>query len=186
MIPSSLFPVNSMRSLLLSAMLSLLLSSALVMAQTSSIEADRVVAVVNDEAITLSELKARVANVERQLKGQNTPLPAQDVLTRQILERLIVDRAQAQLARESGIAISDAELDAALRRIADANRFSLQEFRTRLEKDGIRWNRFREEVREEITLSRLREREVDSRVTVTDGEVDNYLANTAANGDADV
>jgi len=150
------------------------------------VEADRVVAVVNDEAITLSELKAKIASVEHQLKGQNTPLPPQDVLTKQILERMIVDRAQIQLAKESGIAISDNELDAALRRIADANKIPPQEFRARLEKDGVRWGRFREEIREEITMARLREREVDSRVAVTDGEVDNYLANNANNNEADV
>lgn len=185
---NNFFSVELMHRALLSGVVSLFLISPLaVMAQGRvPIEADRVIAVVNDEAITLSELNARVATVERQLKGQNTPLPPKDVLTKQILERLIVDRAQMQLARESGIAISDAELDAALRRIADANKIAPQDFRSRLEKDGIRWSRFREEIREEITLARLREREVDGRVNVTEGEVDNYLANTAAHGDADV
>lgn len=185
---NNFFSVELMHRALLSGVVSLFLISPLaVMAQGRvPIEADRVIAVVNDEAITLSELNARVATVERQLKGQNTPLPPKDVLTKQILERLIVDRAQMQLARESGITISDAELDAALRRIADANKIAPQDFRSRLEKDGIRWSRFREEIREEITLARLREREVDGRVNVTEGEVDNYLANTAAHGDADV
>ncbi|HEX5392801.1 MAG TPA: peptidylprolyl isomerase [Rhodocyclaceae bacterium] len=149
------------------------------------IDADRVVAVVNDEAITLSELQARQATVERQLQGQSGSLPSKDILARQILERLIVDRAQLQLARDSGISVADAELDAALRRIAETNRMPLTEFRERLEKDGMRWSKFREEVRQEITISRLRDREVDSRVVVTDGEVDNYLSNVAANGDAD-
>lgn len=149
------------------------------------IDADRIVAVVNDEAITMSELKSRQATVERQLQGQSGSLPPKDVLARQILERLIVDRAQLQMARDTGISVSDAELDAALRRIAEANRMPLNEFRERLEKDGMRWPSFREEVRQEITISRLRDREVDSRITVTDGEVANYLENVAANGDAD-
>lgn len=181
------FQVKSMRRLLSSGLCSLLLASpVLALAQSRvPIEADRVVAVVNDDAITMSELKAKVANVERQLKGQNTPLPPQDVLVKQVLERLIVDRAQVQMARDSGMAISDPELDAAMRRIAESNRMSITEFRSRLEKDGISWNRFRDEIRDEILQSRLRDREVDSRVTVTDGEIDNYLANTAANGDND-
>ena len=180
--PDPSFPVMTMRK-----WISLLLSCAALCASAQTrqpIEADRIVAVVNDEAITLSELKSRVANVVRQLQQQNTPLPPTNVLSTQILERLIVDRAQKQMARDTGIIISDAELDASLRRIADANRLPLQEFRQRLEKDGVNWGRFREEVRDEITLARLREREVDSRITITDGEVDNYLANSATLGDA--
>ncbi|GAB2180153.1 peptidylprolyl isomerase [Denitratisoma sp. agr-D3] len=176
--------MNPMRTLLLAATLSL--PVALPVQAQVPIEADRLVAVVNDDVVTLSELNARVLGVERQLKSQNTPLPDRAVLTRQILERLIVDRAQLQMARESGISVSDGELDAALRRIADANRLPIAEFRSRLEKDGVRWSRFRDEVRNEILMARLREREVDARVVVTDGEVDNYLANMSANGDADV
>lgn len=179
------YPMTPMRALLFAVTFLLSVASPMLAQAQTPIDADRVVAVVNDDVITLSELKARVAGVERQLKGQNTPLPDREVLTRQILERMIVDRAQMQMARDSGIVISDSELDAALRRIADANRLPQQEFRSRLEKDGVRWSRFREEIRGEITMARLREREVDGRVVVTEGEVDNYLANMASNGDVD-
>lgn len=137
---------------------------------------DRVVAVVNDEAITANELRERLAMVTRQLRSRGTPLPPADVLEKQLLERLIVDRLQMQFARESGLRAGDADLDGAVRRIADNNRLSLAEFRAALERDGIAWNRFREEIREEITLARLREREVESRIVVSDGEIDNYLA----------
>lgn len=140
------------------------------------IAVDRVVAVVNDEAITLNELRDRLATVTRQLRSRGTPLPAREVLEKQLLERLIVDRLQMQFAKESGLRVSDAELDAALRRIADNNRLSLGDFRAALERDGLAWPRFREEIREEITLARLREREVESRIVVSDGEIDNYLA----------
>lgn len=186
-IPNLPLPVVPMRALLMILAVLILpsLAGSAAAQNRKPLEADRVVAVVNDEAITLSELRARVETIQGQLKSQNTPLPPADVLTRQVLERLIVDRAQVQQARDTGITVSDAELDGAMRRIADANKLSLPEFRSRLEKDGIRWSRFREEVREEITLSRLRDREVDSRVVVTDGEVDNYLANTSTNGDSD-
>ncbi|MCF8149886.1 MAG: peptidylprolyl isomerase [Burkholderiaceae bacterium] len=141
------------------------------------IEVDRIVAVVNDEAITAFELRARLARVERQLQDQKVQPPSRDVLEKQLLERMISDRVQLQFAKETGLRISDIELDAAMRRIAEGNRLSLQEFRAALEKDGISWSKFREEIREEMLLSRLREREVESRIVVSDGEIDNYLAN---------
>jgi peptidyl-prolyl cis-trans isomerase SurA len=140
------------------------------------IAVDRVVAVVNNEAITLNELRDRLATVARQLRSRGTPLPAREVLEKQLLERLIVDRLQMQFARESGLRIPDAELDAALRRIAENNRLSLGDFRSALARDGIDWLRFREDIREEMTVARLREREVESRIVVSDGEIDNYLA----------
>ncbi|MBL8489770.1 MAG: peptidylprolyl isomerase [Rhodocyclaceae bacterium] len=143
-------------------------------------EVDRIVAVVNDEAITLFELRSRMQMVARQLRSQNTPLPSEDVMTRQMLERMIVDRVQLQTAKESGLRISDGELDATLRRIAEANKMSLSEFRRAVEADGIVWPKFREEIREEMTVTRLREREVDNQVSVTEGEIDNYLANPQA------
>lgn len=150
---------------------------ALAIAQSRQpIAVDRVVAVVNDEAITLNELRERFATVTRQLRSRGTPLPATEVLEKQLLERLIVDRLQMQFARESGLRVTDPELDGAVRRIADNNRMSLAEFRAALERDRIAWSRFREEIREEITLARLREREVEGRIVVSDGEIDNYLA----------
>lgn len=141
------------------------------------VEVDRIVAVVNDDAITAFELRTRLAMVERQLRAQNVQLPPRDALERQLLERMITDRVQLQFAKETGLRISDIELDTAMRRIAEGNRLSLQDFRATLERDGISWAKFREEIRDEITLSRLREREVESRILVSDGEIDNYLAN---------
>ena len=123
--------------------------------RTTSLEVDRVVAVVNDEALTLFELRSRVATVENQLRGQRVQLPPRDVLERQVLERMVTDRVQLQFARETGLRVSDVELDAAIRRIAEGNRLSVSEFRAALEKDGVAWPKFREEVRDEITLARL-------------------------------
>jgi peptidyl-prolyl cis-trans isomerase SurA len=148
------------------------------------VEVDRIIAVVNDEAITAFELRARLATVERQLRGQNVQLPPREVLERQLLERMITDRVQLQFARETGLRISDIELDAAMRRIADGNRLSLQDFRASLERDGVAWVKFREEIRDEILLSRVRDREVESRIIVSDGEIDNYLANPDQGGSA--
>ncbi len=147
------------------------------------LEVDRIVAVVNDEAITAFELRARLVTVERQLRGQNVQSPPREVLERQVLERMITDRVLSQFARDTGLRISDIELDAAMRRIAESNRLALPEFRTALERDGISWVKFREEIREEILLSRLRDREVESRIVVSDGEIDNYLANPEQSAD---
>jgi peptidyl-prolyl cis-trans isomerase SurA len=141
------------------------------------VELNRIVAVVNSEAITSTELKVRLATVERQLRAQNVQLPPPQVLEKQLLERLIVDRIQLQLAKETGLKISDIELDGAVRRIASNNRMSMEDFRAALKQDGVVWEAFREEIRDEMTLSRLRERDVDSRILVTEGEIDNYLAN---------
>lgn len=99
--------------------------------------ADRIVAVVNDEAITLNELNSRMATVERQLRAQGTQAPSRSVLEKQLLERMVVDRIQLQLAKESATHVDNTQLDAYLRRIADSNKLSLSEFRDALEKDGI-------------------------------------------------
>jgi peptidyl-prolyl cis-trans isomerase SurA len=156
-------------------------------AQSSlSIAIDRVIAVVNDEAITQFELGDRVATVVRQLRQRGTPLPARDILEKQLLERLIVDRVQIQFARETGLRIPDNELDNALRRIAENNRMSMAQFRNALELDGIEWRRFREDIRSEMTVARLREREVENRIVISDGEIDNYLANPQQSNQAAV
>ena len=170
-------------------LLCLLSSFAIVQAHAQTrralpLEVDRIIAVVNDEAITAYELRARLATVERQLRDQKVQLPPREVLEKQLLERMITDRVQLQYAKETGLRISDLELDAAMRRIAEGNKLSLQDFRTALEKDGIPWTKFREEIREEIVLSRLRDREVQSRVVVSDGEIDNYLANLDSGGNS--
>ncbi len=145
------------------------------------VEADRIVAVVNNEVITLRELQASVASAELQLRQQNTPLPPRDILQRHILDRMIVDRVQVQSAKETGLRVDDVELTRALGTIAERNHMNLTEFRGALEKDGIAWTKFREDIRNEIMMSRLKDREVDSRILVSDGEVDNFLANFEGN-----
>lgn len=136
---------------------------------------DRIVAVVNDEVITRFELDDRVKSVIHQLQSQGTPLPPQEALEKQVLERLIVDRAQIQFARETGVRVEDSQLDKTLQRIAQDNKLSMQEFHATLERDGINFNKFREEIREEMIMAHLKEREVDNKITVTDAEIDNYL-----------
>jgi len=140
---------------------------------------DRIVAVVNDDVITLNELNDRVALVTRQLQRQGATLPPADALTRQILERMINDRIQLQLAKESGIKVDDLTLDRTIERIAQENKLSMPQFRTELERDGIAYSRFRDDIRNEILIARLRERDVDNQVVVTDAEVETELAREA-------
>ena len=137
---------------------------------------DRIVAVVNDEVITQNDLNERVSLVVRQLQRQGGQLPPADTLARQILERMINDLVQVQLAKEHGIKVDDATLDRTIERIAQENNLSTAEFRAALERDGIRYPRFREDIRNEILLARLREREVENAIVVTDAEVETELA----------
>jgi peptidyl-prolyl cis-trans isomerase SurA len=140
---------------------------------------DRIVAVVNDEAITQSELDARMQIAITQLQRQKIRLPPPEALRRQVLERLIVDRAQIQLAREAGVRVDDATVNAAIARLAEQNGVGLAEFRQRLAQEGISFTRFRNDVRDDIIMTRLRDREVDSRIQVAEGEIDNFLAEQA-------
>jgi peptidyl-prolyl cis-trans isomerase SurA len=140
---------------------------------------DRIVAVVNDEVITESELNMRTAFALQQLARQRIAPPPRELLQRQVLERMIVDRAQIQFARETGVRVDDATVNAAIGRLAEQSGLSLPQFRARLEADGIAFARFREDVRDDIIMTRLREREVDRRVVVSEGEVDNFLAERA-------
>lgn len=139
---------------------------------------DNILVVVNEDVITRHELDTRLAVVVRQLKKQGTLLPEPAVLERQILERMIGDMLQMQFAKETGLRIDDAQLDKALTRIAQQNKLaSLAAFRNKLEQDGIDFNKFREEIRTEILTTRLREREVDSKLVISENEIENYLKN---------
>src|ERR671938_2137683 len=136
---------------------------------------DRIVAVVNKDVVTYSELNEAVGMAQRQLERQGTAAPERSLLERQMLERLILDKAQLQLARESGIRIDELSLDRAVERIAQSNNMTLADFRRALEGDGVSFDGWRNEIRQQMTMARLREREVENRVQVTDSEVDLFL-----------
>ena len=146
---------------------------------------DRIVAVVNNEVVTRLDLDEQVKIALQQLKRQGTPLPARDVLERQLLERLVTAKALAQSARETGLRVDDTQLQRSIERIAQENKISAEAFRKTLESDGIDFNRFREELRNEILIARLKEREVDSKILITDAEIDNYLKNQQSQGGKD-
>lgn len=146
------------------------------------VSVDRIVAVVNDEVITLYELRARLEAAKAQLQKSGVTLPPKDALEAQMLERMVIDKVQLQLARETGLRVDDAQLEQALQRIAANNKLSPAQFRALLEKDGIAYASFREDIRGEMMIARLREREVEGRIFVSESEVDNYLTNAAAGG----
>lgn len=136
---------------------------------------DHIVAVVNENVVTRHELDEMLSAMLKQLQKQGVQPPPPAVLEKQLLERIILNRVQLQLANETGLTVSDAELDQTLRRIAQENKMSLHEFDRALAEDGVSFSKFRDEIREEIILVRLKEREVSNRVSVTEGEVDHFL-----------
>ena len=136
---------------------------------------DRIVAIVNKEVITYSELNEAVGMAERQLRRQGTAAPPRAVLERQMLERLILDKAQLQLARETGLRVDELQVDRAVERIARSNNMTLADFRKALEGDGVPFEAFRTDIRQQMLMARLREREVENRVQVSDTEVDLFL-----------
>jgi len=157
----------------------LLVNSSLVtthaIAETDIVKMDRIIAIVDKNAITEQELADKVQTVSGQLEKQGKTLPSEEVLKKQILERLIVDNLQLQLAAERGIKVNDTQLDKTIARIAEQNQMDLDTFQKALENDGIPFWRFREDMRNEITISRLKEVEINNRISVSEGEVDNYL-----------
>ncbi len=147
------------------------------------VEVDRIVAVVNNEVITLHELHLRTAEAIAQLRSRNITPPSREDLERQQLERMIMEKVQLQYAAENQLRVDDRLLEASLVRVAESNRMDVAQLRAAIERDGMQWSRFREDIRKQIVLSRLRDREVESRVVVTEGEIDNYIANPERKAD---
>jgi peptidyl-prolyl cis-trans isomerase SurA len=133
--------------------------------------------------VTEQELESRIATVTAQFKKQGTELPPEDILRKQILERLITDTLQIQYAAQTGLKVDDNQLDKTIERIAEQNQMTLTEFSEALAKDGVSMRKFRSDIRSEITIARLREREVDGRVNVSESEIDNFLTSQAANNE---
>lgn len=136
---------------------------------------DHIVAIVNEEVITRNELDEVIRTTVKQLQKQGVQLPPFDIIEKQLLERTIMNRAQLQRAKEVGIAVTDTELDQTIRKIAKENNLSMDDFYYALQQDGMTLPEFREEIQNELLISRLKEREVNNRVTVTEGEIDNFL-----------
>jgi peptidyl-prolyl cis-trans isomerase SurA len=154
-------------------------SAGVVWAQ-SPVPLDRVLVVINDEAVTQWDMNEQRRIMLSQLKASNIQPPSNDVLDKQVLERLIVERALLQFAKDTGIRVDDTTVERTILRVAEENKLKPDEFRKVLEREGIPYANYREDIRRQIIVQRVREREVDSKVTVSDAEVDNYLATLAS------
>lgn len=143
---------------------------------------DHVVAVVNDEVITRLELSRRYDEVIQSLAQKNTPLPPRPVLEKQLLDRMITERALQQHARNTGIRVDPNQVERTLQRIAQQNKMELPELKAALEKEGQSLDRFRDNVRNEILIARARERDVENKITISDAEIEGYLQTQAQQG----
>jgi len=152
---------------------------------TKAISVDRVVAIVNDEAITQHDIDDAKRVVLSQMKQQNVQPPAGDVLDKQVLERLITERSLLQFAKETGLRVDDTQIERAMQRIAQDNKLSPEDFRKALAAENITYDKYREDIRSELVMQRLREREVDSHLTVSDTEVEQYLSTLKAQNAGD-
>lgn len=151
----------------------------------AGIELDRIVAVVNDGIVMLSELEEKVRTIKNQLREQGTSLPPSSILEKQVLDRLILTKLQTQMATNTGIRVDDETLNRTISNIAAENQLTLAEFREILESDNYSYEKFRADIRNEILLSRLRQRQVDNRVVVSEREIENFLSSQALQGEFD-
>lgn len=143
---------------------------------------DYVVAVVNDEVIVYTELQEQVRQTRARLTTQNISLPSDAEFERQVLENMIIMRLQLQLAQRNGVEVDDSTLNEALRNLAKQDQLSLEGFREQKEREGISFVKFRESVRDELLVRRLQQRQVVSRINITDKEIDNFLSNQLQQG----
>lgn len=146
-------------------------------------QADFIVAVVNSEPITNNEVRSKLLRAEQQLSQQGAALPPRNELARQVLERLISDKAQLQVARTSGVRVDDNAVDNAVATVAQQNQLSVEELRRRLSSEGVAYSQFRADIRDELLVSRLRQREVDARVSITESDIDQFLRDQQVGND---
>lgn len=152
-------------------------------AAAATTQADFIVAVVNSEPITNNELRREIQRVQEQLAQQRRPQPDVRVLTAEVLESLINNRAQLQLARETGVRVEESAVDQAEQSIAQQNKLDVAELHRWVVRDGLTVSQFRTQLQDQIMLQRLRERDVEARVRVTDQEVEQYLLEQQGNQD---
>jgi len=141
---------------------------------------DTIVAVVNDNVITRGELNIAMAVVATQIRQRGLELPSRELLEQQVLERLILQQLQRRAAEENNVVVDDPTLNAAMGNIAQQNGLTLSQLRDAIERDGFSYLKFREEIRNEILTGRLRQRVIDSRIEISEQEVDNILSTTPA------
>ncbi|WP_233160874.1 peptidylprolyl isomerase [Aquitalea sp. ASV11] len=164
-----------MKKTLLALLIATLVQTTHAAPATPVNEMDRIVAVVNKTVITNLDLQNRIDAVIQQLKGQNVTPPSRDVLAHQVLEQMITEQTQLEYANSNGIRVDDHDLDLAIADLAKQNKLDVKGLQAQLAKEGVPFARFREEIRREIILARLKNNEIGSRINVTDSEVDQVL-----------
>ena len=143
---------------------------------------DRIVAIVNDDVIMQSELETKIRTIRAQMQEQGSQLPPASILERQVLDNIVQNRIQLQIAVKTGVKVDDEMLNRTISNIAAENKVSLSQFREILESDGYNYEQFREDIRNQITLSQLRKRQVENRIVVTEKEIDNFVTNQEFQG----
>lgn len=145
-------------------------------------ELDQTIAIVEQDVILESELKRRMKAIARQLKEKNQPMPPMEILQEQVLDRMIVDSLQLQMANRAGVRISEQELNAALADIAKNNNMTIEQLRQSMIKDDVNWELFREDLRNEIKVARVRNGQVSRRINISEREIDNLVKLIDAEG----
>ncbi|NOX10007.1 MAG: molecular chaperone SurA [Gammaproteobacteria bacterium] len=173
------------KHILLSSIALLIALIQLVPAYAEPEPIDRIIAIVNDDVILQSELDNKTRSVRQQLRDQGIQPPSLERLQSQVLERLVTENLQLQLAERSGIKVDNETLNNNLRNLAQKNNLTLKEFRVVLERDGYTYANFRNEVRTQIILKKLQRQSVANQVQVSQQEIDNLLANQKTWGDVD-
>lgn len=179
------FRTHSMRRLSLFSLFFLILPTATLIAKSNVVPLDKIIVIVDDNVITQIELDDRIKLISQQLKQRGNSLPSLDNLRKQVLERLILEKIQLELANKTGIRINDEMVNRVIANIARENRLPMDKFREVLQKDGFEFSDFRENIRREVTIARLRKIHVEDKVNISEQEIDNYLAQSQKGQSAD-
>lgn len=157
-----------------SVIVGLLLNISLV--QAESVLLDKVIAIVEEDIVMQSELDSRLVSISNRLRAQGTPLPPQDILKKRVLEQLVLESIQLQMADTAGIRVNDTQLNETIRNIAKSNRMTIEQFERQLALEGETYANAREQIRRELIITRVQQREVARRVRVTEQEIQNFLS----------
>lgn len=171
------------------ALLGLILSLLPTMAPAAPehpVDVDRILVIVNDDVITETELANRLTETKKQLALEKIKTPPDDVLRKQLLDRMVLERLELQLATQTGIRVGDSDVDQAVETVAQRNNLSVENFRKAMEHNGMDFTAYRAQIHDQITIQQLLEREINNRVTVTDNEVNNFLENPQNRADMGV
>ena len=148
-------------------------------------EIDRIIAIVNDDVIVMSELDRRIDQVRKQLADAGNQAPPYQILQKQVLERLVMARLQLQVAEQTGISISEEQLNTTISDMANRNDLTLREFRDAIQQDGYDWALFREQIREQLVISQVRQQNVFNRIVVSERDITLVLSMQAKLGSED-